>query len=87
MPQNVLITGTGREGALGYCFVLTYLAQGDTVFATVRKPSEALEALQKNWPGKLDILTMDIASTPSVASAARAAETLVPCIDLLINNA
>ena len=87
MPQNVLITGTGRETALGFNFVRRYLEQGDHVIATVRKPSEALEALQKNWPGKLDILTMDIASTPSVASAARAAETLAPCIDLLINNA
>ena len=28
---NVFVTGTGREGNLGYCFVLTYLKRGDTV--------------------------------------------------------
>ena len=32
--QNVLITGTGREMALGYNFVLRYLENGDHVTAT-----------------------------------------------------
>lgn len=87
MPQNVFITGTGREGALGFNFVRRYLERGDHVIATVRKPSPALEALQRDWPGKLAILTMDIASTASVGAAAAEAAKLVPCIDLLINNA
>lgn len=87
MPQNVLITGTGREGALGYCFVLTYLAQGDTVFATVRKPSEALEKLRGQYPGRLHILEMDIGSTESVRAAAEEVARRVPCLDLIINNA
>lgn len=87
MPQNVLITGTGREGALGYCFVLTYLAQGDTVFATVRKPSEALEKLRERYPDRLHILEMDIGSTESVRAAADEVARFVPCLDLIINNA
>ena len=73
--------------ALGFHFVLRYLEHGDHVIATVRKPSEALERLKAQYPGALDVLTMDIASTASVEAAAREAARLVPCIDLLINNA
>ena len=40
MPQAVLITGTGRPHALGFNLVRRYLENGDTVFASVRKPSE-----------------------------------------------
>lgn len=87
MKQNVLITGTGREMALGFNFVRRYLEQGDTVFACIRKPSEALERLQKQYPDTLHILTMDIGSTESVNAAAEKAAQLVPCLDLIINNA
>lgn len=87
MSQNVFITGTGREQALGFNFVKRYLEQGDTVIATVRKPSEALEKLKEKYPGKLHSLVMDIGSTESVNAAAAEVAKLVPCIDLIINNA
>ena len=87
MKQNVLITGTGREMALGFNFVRRYLEQGDSVFACIRKPSEALERLQKQYPDTLHILTMDIGSTESVNAAAEKAAQLVSCLDLIINNA
>ena len=87
MPQTVLITGTGRPYALGFNLVKRYLEAGDTVFASVRRPSEALEELKKTWPGKLEILTMDISSTESVNAAAREAGKLTDHLDLIINNA
>ena len=87
MPQNVLVTGTGRPYALGFNLVKRYLENGDTVLASIRRPSEALDALQTQYPGQLHILTMDISSTPSVNAAAQQAETLVPCLDLIVNNA
>ena len=87
MSQHVLITGTGRPYALGFNLVRRYLENGDTVLASVRRPSEALEALRQEYPGRLHILTMDISSTESVNAAAREAENLVPCLDLIINNA
>ena len=87
MSQNVLITGTGRPYALGFNLVRRYLENGDTVLASIRRPSEALEALRQEYPGRLHILTMDISSTESVNAAAREAENLVPCLDLIINNA
>ena len=87
MSQHVLITGTGRPYALGFNLVRRYLESGDTVLASVRRPSEALEALRQEYPGRLHILTMDISSTESVNAAAREAENLIPCLDLIINNA
>ena len=56
MPQTVLITGTGRPYALGFNLVKRYLENGDRVFASVRRPSQALEDLQKKYPGSLHIL-------------------------------
>ena len=87
MSQTVLITGTGRPYALGFNLVRRYLEQGDTVFASIRQPSEALEELQKRYPDQLHILTMDISSTPSVNAAAEEAAKLTSCMDLIINNA
>ena len=87
MPQNVLITGTGRPYALGFNLVRRYLENGDTVLATIRRPSEGLEDLRKAYPDTLYILTMDIASTESVNAAAKEAEGLVSRLDLIINNA
>ena len=87
MSQTVLITGTGRPYALGFNLVKRYLENGDCVFASVRHPSEALEALQKDYPGRLHILTMDISSTESVNAAAAEAAKQASCIDLIINNA
>ena len=87
MSQTVLITGTGRPYALGFNLVRRYLENGDCVLATVRRPSEALESLKKEYSGRLHILTMDISSSESVSAAAREAQTLTSQIDLIINNA
>ncbi len=87
MSQTVLITGTGRPYALGFNLVKRYLEHGDKVFASVRRPSDALEALQQEYPDRLHILTMDISSTESVNAAAKEAEKVTSCLDLIINNA
>lgn len=87
MSQNVLITGTGRQQALGFNFVRRYLEQGDRVFATVRRPSAALEALKLEYEEKLSIIMMDISSTESVELAAKQVAEEVESIDLIINNA
>ena len=87
MNQTVLITGTGRPYALGFNLVRRYLENGDCVFATIRRPSDALDALKKEYPDRLHILTMDISSTESVTMAAQAAEKLTSHMDLIINNA
>lgn len=87
MSQHVLITGAGREMALGFNLVRRYLENGDHVFAGVRAPSPALEKLQAQWPDTLTILTMDIGCTESVNAAAAQVKKIAPAIDLIINNA
>ena len=87
MSQTVLITGTGRPYALGFNLVKRCLERGDFVFATVRRPSEALEALKSEYPDKLRILTMELSSTASVEAAAKEAAETVSSVDLIINNA
>lgn len=82
-----MVTGTGRSYALGYNLVCRYLEDGDTVVATVRKPSEALDQLKKKYGDNLYVVTMDLASTESVEQAACEVEKLVGHLDLLINNA
>ena len=87
MPQTVLITGTGRPYALGFNLVKRYLEHGDRVLASIRRPSEALEKLQLEYPDRLYVLTMDIASTASVNQAAQEAARWTDAVDLIINNA
>lgn len=87
MNQNVFITGTGNDNSLGRNFVRRYLEDGDTVIATLRRPSETLNQLKAQYPDTLHIVLMDIGSTESVQAAAAEAAKLVPCIDILINSA
>lgn len=44
-----MVTGTGRDYALGYNLVLRYLENGDTVVATARKESVALNQLKEKY--------------------------------------
>lgn len=87
MGQNVMVTGTGRSYALGYNLALRYLENGDTVVATVRRPSDELEVLRGRFGERLIILEMDIGSTSSVNAAARELAAKLDHLDLLINNA
>ena len=87
MPQTVLITGTGRPYALGFNLVKRYLEHGDRVLASIRRPSEALEKLQLQYPDRLYVLTMDIVSTASVNQAAQETARWTDAVDLIINNA
>ena len=87
MPQTVLITGTGRPYALGFNLVKRYLDHGDRVLASIRRPSEALEKLQLEYPDRLYVLTMDIASTASVNQAVQEGARWTDAVDLIINNA
>lgn len=85
--MNVFVTGAGRDIGLGINFVKRYLEEGNTVFATVHNPSEAIKELEKQYPDTLHVLTVDIASTESVKKAAEEVAKYVDVIDLLINNA
>ena len=84
---NVMVTGTGRSYALGYNLALKYLEAGDTVIATIRKPSPDIDELKEKYGDKLIVVTMDLLDTRSVNLAAETVATKVDHIDTLINNA
>ena len=87
MMQNVMVTGAGKEVGLGYNLVLRYLEDGNTVVATIRKPSPELEKIKDSYAGKLIILNMDISDTASVEKAAGELAEKIDHLDLIINNA
>ncbi len=87
MADIVMITGTGRSYALGYNLVLRYLEAGDTVIATIRKPSPDIEGLKEKYGDQLIVATMDLLDTASINAAAEEVAGEVDHIDTLINNA
>ena len=87
MADVVMVTGTGRSYALGYNLVLRYLEAGDTVIATVRKPSADVDALKEKYGDRLIVATMDLLDSESVNRAAKEVAEKVDHMDTLINNA
>ena len=82
-----MVTGTGRACGLGYNLVLKYLEAGDTVIATIRKPSPDIDKLKADYKDKLIVATMDLLDTASIEAAAKEVGEKVDHIDTLINNA
>ncbi len=84
---NVMVTGTGRSYALGYNLALRYLEGGDTVIATIRKPSPEIDELKEKYGDKLIVVTMDLLDSGSVNLAAEKVAQKTDHIDTLVNNA
>lgn len=87
MADIVMVTGTGRSYALGFNLALKYLESGDTVIATVRKPSADIDALKEKYGDRLIVAVMDLQDTASINRAAEEIASKVSHIDTLINNA
>ena len=86
MKKTVLITGTSR--GLGTALVKEYLQNGWRVFACARSTdNELLRAIKERYGGEVELIEMDVSSTPSVRAAARLVKELTPTLDLIINNA
>lgn len=93
MAKHCLVTGANR--GLGLEFVRHLLARGDRVIATCRHPGKAaaLNSLTGEYPGRLHVLPLDVASGKSRAELVRELPLVCgdtvekPAIDLLINNA
>jgi NAD(P)-dependent dehydrogenase (short-subunit alcohol dehydrogenase family) len=84
--QTVMITGAGR--GLGLEFTRQYLKRGDRVIAGVRaRPSEALVALSRAWPGQLETLVLDMQRPGDFAAQVDSLTARHACVDLLVNNA
>lgn len=87
MAQTVMVTGCGRNYALGYNLALRYLENGDRVIASVRKDAGDIKDLEERFGDSLIVAEMDIGSTESVGKAFEFVSERVSHIDILINNA
>ena len=95
MNNHCLVTGANR--GLGLAFVRQLLARGEHVIASCRQPGKAvaLNTLAGQFPGRLQVLPLDVANQESRAEFVRELPLLLgeqtdagPArIDLLINNA
>jgi NAD(P)-dependent dehydrogenase (short-subunit alcohol dehydrogenase family) len=83
--MRVVVTGANR--GLGLGLARAYAARGDEVWATARKPSEAVElqALSRDSAGKVRVHELDVRSDEQ-ARALAAAIGDAP-VDVVINNA
>ncbi len=87
MAKHCLVTGANR--GIGLEFVRQLLARGDRVVAACRHPGKAaaLNSLTGEYPGRLHVLPLDVASEKSRAELVRELPLVCERIDLLINNA
>jgi NAD(P)-dependent dehydrogenase (short-subunit alcohol dehydrogenase family) len=88
-PAHSLVTGANR--GLGLALVRGLLARGDRVVATARHPGKAtaLNTLTGEYPGRLHVLPLDVASDKSRGELARELPLVLDDarLSLLINNA
>ncbi|HEY1864094.1 MAG TPA: oxidoreductase [Roseiarcus sp.] len=75
------ITGVSR--GLGLAIANAALAEGDTVIGTVRDKAPDLAS----GPGKLHVVTLDVADGEAVEAAVKQAFTRAGKIDVIVNNA
>ena len=85
--RRILVTGAAR--GIGFEFVRHFLARGERVFATLRKPDPGRRwaELAGIHPGRLTLLTLDLSQLSSIAAFADTLSGHTDALDLLINNA
>ena len=83
--MRIVVTGANR--GIGLEFVRQLLARGDEVVATSRKPNDSAElrALERQYPGRLRLLPLEVTDEASVAAFAK--ELGPQGVDVLVNNA
>ncbi|MDE1185698.1 MAG: SDR family oxidoreductase [Pantoea sp.] len=77
---------TGASNGLGRLMSERLLARGDTIIACVRR-SAAMDDLQQRYGARLQVITLDLAQTATIAPAMAQAFATVERIDVVVSNA
>jgi NAD(P)-dependent dehydrogenase (short-subunit alcohol dehydrogenase family) len=86
--QRIFITGANR--GIGLDLTRRYLQrEGTQLFAACRQPAkaDALRALAAHYPGRVQIIPLDVTDAPQIAAAAQTVRAQTDGLDVLINNA
>ncbi len=85
--KRVLITGANR--GVGLELALQCAERGDRVFAGCRSPEKAaaLEEISVKYPGRVNILPLEVTDEQSIAQCAANVAAEVDGLDILFNNA
>ncbi len=81
--KTTLITGANR--GIGLAFARQYAADGWQVLACTRQKSDALNSLAADYPGQVQVLTLDVTDHEQIEALSLSLADAA--IDLLINNA
>jgi NAD(P)-dependent dehydrogenase (short-subunit alcohol dehydrogenase family) len=85
MARSIFITGGSR--GLGLALVSTFLAEGDQVYAGIRRETPDLLRLREEHPSSLHPVVLDVVDEESVRNAAREVTRKLDGLDILVNNA
>ena len=84
--KRVFITGSNR--GIGLALARHLARQGWQVFAATRKPqAEALQALARQFPGRVQVVPLDVTDEAGIEAAARQVQQQSGGLEWLINNA
>lgn len=84
MPTTWFITGA--SSGLGLEMTQQLLTKGHTVIAAVRRPGP-LTKLEQEYPGRLDVVQLDLVELESIAAAVEGAFQRHRRIDVIVSNA
>ncbi|KAH8828641.1 short-chain dehydrogenase-like protein [Flagelloscypha sp. PMI_526] len=91
--SSILVTGSARGLGLGLVQLLASkpLSEVNLIFASARKPSDALVKLAAANPGRVHLVGVEVADVVSVQNAVKKVEDILAehkaTLDVLVNNA
>ncbi|KAH8804313.1 short-chain dehydrogenase-like protein [Flagelloscypha sp. PMI_526] len=91
--SSILVTGAARGLGFGLVQLLASKPASEVklIFASARKPNDALNKLAAANPGRVHLIELEVADAGSVQKAAKKVETVLnehkATLDVLVNNA
>ncbi|KAH8824210.1 short-chain dehydrogenase-like protein [Flagelloscypha sp. PMI_526] len=91
--SSILVTGSARGLGFGLVQLLASKPASEVklIFASARKPNDALDKVAASHPGRVHLIELEVADAESAQKAAEKVETILKehkaTLDVLVNNA